>query len=156
MVDDFKQFSDIDFKEMPSNIKTYFEDDSKEYKFEISLSENDPKQHIMFRCPNLGSLLDEKIYYYAKYSNFKQLLQGQKPVTEDGYQKITIPECDRFLEKFKRAILAMNMGLQKQRKQQYDSTELLERAKNSIKIRLGKLGFTDELFQTKIVQNLYP
>ena len=149
-VDDFRQFSDIDFKELPSNIKTYFED-AKEYKFYIS----ELNQNVMFRCPNLGSLLDEKIYYYAKYMGLKIMLQEKKVITEEGYQQITINDCDRFLEKFKRAILAMNNGLQKQRKQRYDETELLEREKTSIRTRLTKLGITDNAFQTTIVQSLY-
>ena len=154
LVDDFKQFSDIDFKELPSHIIPYFQDDSKEYNFEISLS--DTKQKLMFRCPNLGALLNEKIYYYAKYSEFKQLLQQNQPIQDTEYKTLTIPECDRFLEKFKRAILAMNIGLQKQRKQNYDATSLLEREKTSIKNRLTKLAFTNPSLQTAIIQSLYP
>ena len=150
MIDDFKPFSDIDFKDPQSNIKASFED-SKEYKFYIS----ELNQNIIFRCPNLGSILDEKIYYYAKYSELKKLLQEKKPITEEGYQQITIYDCERFLEKFKRAILAMNKGLQKQRKQKYDDAELLEREKNSINTRLTKLGITDELLKQIIVQSLY-
>jgi len=154
LVDDFKQFSDIDFKELPIHITPYFQDDSKEYNFEISLS--DIKQKLMFRCPNLGALLNEKIYYYAKYSEFKQLLQQNQPIQDTEYKTLTIPECDRFLEKFKRAILAMNIGLQKQRKQNYDTASLLEREKTSIKNRLDKLAFTNPSLQTAIIQSLYP
>ena len=154
LVDDFKQFSDIDFKELPKHITPYFDDDSKEYNFEISLS--DIKQKLMFRCPNLGALLNEKIYYYAKYSEFKQLLQQNQPIQDTEYKTLTIPDCDRFLEKFKRAILAMNMGLQKQRKQNYDAASLLEREKTSVKNRLDKLAFTNPSLQTTIIQSLYP
>jgi hypothetical protein len=154
IVDDFKQFSDIDFKELPTHIIPYFQDDSKEYNFEISLS--DVKQKLMFRCPNLGALLNEKIYYYAKYSEFKQLLQQNQPIQENEYKTLTIPDCERFLEKFKRAILAMNMGLQKQRKQNYDAASLLEREKTSVKTRLDNLDFTNGTLQTAILQSLYP
>lgn len=154
LVDDFKQFSDIDFKELPRHIIPYFQDDSKEYNFEISLS--DTKQKLMFRCPNLGALLNEKIYYYAKYSEFKQLLQKGQPIQDIEYNTLTIPDCDRFLEKFKRAILAMNMGLQKQRKQNYDAASLLEREKTSVRNRLDKLEFTNGSLQTAILQSLYP
>ena len=110
----------------------------------------------MFRCPNLGALLNEKIYYYAKYSEFKQLLQQNQPIQDIEYKTLTIPDCDRFLEKFKRAILAMNMGLQKQRKQNYDAASLLEREKTSVKNRLDKLEFTNGSLQTAILQSLYP
>jgi hypothetical protein len=150
MVDDFKQFSDIDFKEIPQTIKSFFEK-SKEYSFYISeLDEN-----VLFRCPNIGALLDEKIYYYSKYTEFKQMLQERKPITEQGYEKLNVIECDRFLEKFKRAILAMNKGLQKQRNEGILPDELLIKEINSIMNRLDKLGFKDPTFKDKIIQSLY-
>lgn len=150
MVDDFKQFSDIDFKETPTSIKPYFEK-SIDYKFFISeLNEN-----VLFRCPNIGSLLDEKIYYYAKYTQFKKLLEERKPITEEGYDKLTVMDYERFLEKFKKAILAMNKGLQKQRFPEILPDELLEKERKSIKTRLTKLGTTDEDFKNMVVQTLY-
>jgi hypothetical protein len=151
MVDEFKQFSDIDFKEIPESIKSFFEN-SKEYTFYISeLDEN-----ILFRCPNIGSLLDEKIYYFAKYIEFKNLLEERKPITEEGYEKLTTIDCDRFLEKFKRAILAMNKGLQKQRFPGILPDELLVKERSSIIKRLEKLGIKDNKIKEKIMQSLYP
>jgi hypothetical protein len=150
MVDDFKQFSDIDFKETPLSIKPYFEK-SIDYKFFIS----ELNQNVLFRCPNIGSLLDEKIYYYTKYVQFKKQLEERKPVTEEGYETLTIIDCDRFLEKFKKAIIAMNKGLQKQRNPGILPDELLEKERNSIKTRLSRQGVTDESLKTNIVQSLY-
>lgn len=150
MVDDFKQFSDIDFKETPTSIKPYFEK-SIEFKFFISeLNEN-----ILFRCPNIGSLLDEKIYYYSKYFQFKKQLEERKPITEEGYEKLTIIDCERFLDKFKKAILAMNKGLQKQRFPGILPDELLEKERNSIKTRLTKIGVNDESLKNGIVESIY-
>ena len=105
--------------------------------------------------PNFGSLLDEKIYYYAKYTQFKKLLEERKPITEEGYDKLTVIDCERFLEKFKKAILAMNKGLQKQRFPEILPDELLEKERKSIKTRLTKLGTTDEDFKNMVVQTLY-
>lgn len=150
MVDDFKQFSDIDFKEMPISVKPYFEK-SIEFKFFISELE----QKILFRCPNIGALLDEKIYYYSKYFQFKKLLEERKPITEEGYEKVTIVDCERFLDKFKRAILAMNKGLQKQRFPEMLPDELLEKERNSIKTRLTKIGINDEQLKNGIVESIY-
>ena len=150
MVDDFKQFSDIDFKEIPQTIKTFFEK-SKEYTFYISeLDEN-----VLFRCPNIGALLDEKIYYYLKYTEFKQLLEERKSITEEGYEKLTLFECDRFLDKFKRAILALNKGLQKQRFRGILPDELLEKERNSIINRLDKLGVKNNTIKDRVIQSLY-
>ena len=150
MVDDFKQFSDIDFKETPVSVKPYFEK-SIDFKFFIS----ELNQTVLFRCPNIGSLLDEKIYYYTKYSEFKKLLEERKPITEEGYDKLTVIECERFLDKFKRAIVAMNKGLQKQRNPGILPDELLEKERNSIKSRLSRIGITDETLKTAILQSLY-
>ena len=150
MVDDFKQFSDIDFKDVPQNIKLFFEK-SKEYKFYI----DELNQNVLFRCPNIGSLLDEKIYYYSKYTEFKNLLEERKPITEEGYENLTYIDCDRFLEKFKRAILAMNKGLQKQRFPGILPDELLIKERSSIINRLDKLGVKDDTIKEKILQNIY-
>jgi hypothetical protein len=150
MVDDFKQFSDIDFKETPLSVKPYFER-AIDYKFFIS----ELNQDVLFRCPNIGSLLDEKIYYYTKYTEFKKMLEERKPITEEGYDKLTVIDCERFLEKFKRAILAMNKGLQKQRFPGILPDELLEKERNSIKTRLSRQGVADETLKTMIIQSLY-
>jgi hypothetical protein len=150
MIDDFKQFSDIDFKDVPQNIKNYFEK-SIEFKFYI----NELNETILFRCPNIGSLLDEKIYYYAKYSEFKKLLEERKQITENGYEQLNIMDCNRFLDKFKRAILAMNKGLQKQRFIGIMPDELIEKEKLSIMSRLTKLGIIDESLKNTILLSLY-
>ena len=150
MVDDFKQFSDIDFKDVPQNIKLFFEK-SKEYKFYI----DELNQNVLFRCPNIGSLLDEKIYYYSKYTEFKNLLEERKPITEEGYENLTYIDCDRFLEKFKKAILAMNKGLQKQRFPGILPDELLIKERSSIINRLDKLGVKDDTIKEKILQSIY-
>jgi hypothetical protein len=150
MVDDFKQFSDIDFKDVPQNIKLFFEK-SKEYKFYI----DELNQNVLFRCPNIGSLLDEKIYYYSKYTEFKNLLEERKPITEEGYENLTYIDCDRFLEKFKKAILAMNKGLQKQRFPGILPDELLIKERSSIMNRLDKLGVKDDTIKEKILQSIY-
>ena len=161
LIDDYKQFVDIDFKEVSRDMISYFQDDLKEYNFEISLS-SDTKQNLLFICPNLGSLLNEKIYYYVKYFNFKQILQNKGIIGEDGYQKITIDDCDRFLEKFKRAILVMNKGLQIQRQQPKDKKnkildyDTLALEKDSVIKRVNNFGFTDKYFKLKIVDSLYP
>jgi hypothetical protein len=154
-IDDYKQFSDIDFKELPENIVTYFENDPREFGFEISLS-SDTKQNLLFICPNLGAILNEKIYYYTKYFNFKKLLQNKKQITEDGYQTLTIDECQRFLDKFTRAILAINRGLLLQRAHQKQGSDITSLERKSIKKRLENLGYTNEKFQLKVIESLYP
>ena len=69
MIDDFRQFSDVDFKKVPQDIMKHF-DTATDYDFDIS----ELNTKVLFRCPNLGALLDEKVYYYAKYMEIKNLL----------------------------------------------------------------------------------
>ena len=75
---------------------------------------------------------------------------------EPGYEKLTIYDCERFLEKFKRSILAMNNGLQRQRFPGILLDELKLKEKNSIMTRLNKLGFTNEPVKREVFESLYP
>ena len=150
MVDDFKQFSDIDFKEIPASVKPYFEE-SIAYKFFIS----ELNQTVLFRCPNLGSLLNEKLYYYSKYFQFKKMLEERKPITEEGYENLTVIECDRFMDKFERAILAMNKGLQKQRDSELSQAELLEKEINYKKLLLNIDTAKESIFPSQSVSKIY-
>jgi hypothetical protein len=157
-IDEYKQFSDIDFKEVPTDIKPFFESEQREFNFDISLS-GDTRQHLLFVSPNLGALLNEKIYYYTKYFKYKQLLESKKQITDPGYETLTIDDCNRFLEKFKRAIVIMNNGLQIQRQthkqKDVDKDTIDKMEKESIIKRVGHIGFTNEKFQKKIYDSLY-
>lgn len=151
MVDEFKPLSDVDFKEMPENIRELF-GKTNDYIFYIPELE----QRILFKCPNIGSLLDDKIYYYIKYTQIKQLLEEKKPVVEPGYERITIPECIRILLKFKRAILALNHGLQKKRFSMLQEEELIEKEKLSIMTRLDKNSSSmNDSLKKMILDSLY-
>jgi hypothetical protein len=145
MIDDFRQFSDVDFKKVPEDVMKHF-DTATDYSFFIS----ELNTKVLFRCPNLGALLDEKVYYYAKYMELKNLLTQHKPITEPEYKTTTIPECERFLEKFKRAILPLNKGLQRQRGKQVAAE------KETMEPRLLKLKVTDPELIRSVIVSLYP
>jgi hypothetical protein len=145
MIDDFRQFSDVDFKKVPQDIMKHF-DTATDYSFIIS----ELHTKVLFRCPNLGALLDEKVYYYAKYTELKNLLTQNKPITDPEYKTTTIPDCERFLEKFKRAILPLNKGLQKQRGKQVTAE------KETMEPRLIKLNVTDPELIRSVIVSLYP
>jgi hypothetical protein len=143
---------------VPTDIKPFFESEQREFNFDISLS-GDTRQHLLFVSPNLGALLNEKIYYYTKYFKYKQLLESKKQITDPGYETLTIDDCNRFLEKFKRAIVIMNNGLQIQRQthkqKEVDKDTIDKMEKESIIKRVGHIGFTNEKFQKKIYDSLY-
>ena len=121
-------------------------DTATDYSFFIS----ELNTKVLFRCPNLGALLDEKVYYYAKYMELKNLLTQHKPITEPEYKTTTIPDCERFLEKFKRAILPLNKGLQRQRGKQVAAE------KETMEPRLLKLKVTDPELIRSVIVSLYP
>jgi hypothetical protein len=145
----FRPISDIDFKQIPDSLKIFFER-SVDYQFEIA--ELDEK--ISFRCPDIGSLLDEKIYYYAKYAEFKDLLIKRKRITEPGYELLTVDECERLLTKFKKAILSLNKGIQTVRFPGISPDELYEKEIQSLTNRLKKLK-VNTLIIDIIIQGLY-
>jgi hypothetical protein len=145
MIDDFRQFSDVDFKKVPEDVMKHF-DTATDYSFFIS----ELNTKVLFRCPNLGALLDEKVYYYAKYMELKNLLTQHKPITDPEYKTTTIPDCERFLEKFKRAILPLNKGLQRQRGKQVAAE------KETMEPRLLKLKVTDPELIRSVIVSLYP
>jgi hypothetical protein len=137
LVEDYKQFSDIDFREMPSDVKDFFEK-TNDYPFYIA----ELGEQVLLKCPNIGALLDEKIFYFIKYMRFKQTLEYGRSVDEVGYENLTLNECVRILSKFTRAIIALNSGLEKQ--------------KVSIRTRLDKMIRKDNTLKETIVASLYP
>lgn len=145
----FKQFSDIDFKEVPEIIKEYFNDIIL-FNFYVE----ELKETLSFYCPNIGSLLNEKLYYYCKFFRFKKMLEKREIIREPEYTSLTIFDCERFLEKFKRAILAMNTGLQKQRFNGISGDELINAEKNFVLKRLSKFQI-DAPLKNEIVKSLY-
>ena len=149
MDDDYKAFSDIDFKELPENIKPYFRI-TRPYPFYVE----ELNQNLLFICPNIGAMIDEKIYYYAKYTKFLGILEENKKITEEvGYDRLNIAECKRMLDKFKRSIVALTKGLEKSRNPDSSEEEVLNKQKKYINNKLIKFGYDNDLVQ-KINTNL--
>ena len=84
-----------------------------------------------------------------------KMLQNKQPITEEGYANLSIEECDRILQKFKRAILAMNNGLQRRRFSEISPAELIPKERNAIMNRLTKLGIADTALKEGIIASLY-
>ena len=100
--------------------------------------------------------LDEKIHYFSKYVELKGILASGSKITEPGYETTTIADCDRYIEKFKRSILAMNNGLQKMRSPELTSSERDAKERTSILSRLQKINVTDPVIIGNVVEALYP
>jgi hypothetical protein len=95
----YKALSDVGFGEMNEDIKTYFENPLY-FPFYIDMFET----ISLFITPTLDDILDEKLYYYSKYSNAKNKLKKGEIITEKGYENLTEENCDFYMLKFNKAI----------------------------------------------------
>lgn len=152
-VNDYKPFADIDFKNLAEPIGAFFQDVIS-YPFFIP----ELNTHVLFTCPNIESILNEKLYFYIKYTGFLEILKTRNPVTEIGYTKLDIRECFRILDKFKRAILAINKGILKQLEplsQSQSELLLTDKLKDSIRSRLNKFNVVSPQMQEIVINSLY-
>jgi hypothetical protein len=106
---EFKAFSDIDFKEITEDLTQHFNNVIK-YPFHIEELNTD----VLFVCPHLKSIIDEKLYFYSKYWDYAIQLEQGKKITDPGYENLTLKECNFYLEKFGKPIKALTLGLIKQ------------------------------------------
>jgi hypothetical protein len=145
-----KALADVDFKETPAEVSPYFKTTHK-YPFHIDELQTD----VLFICPNIGSLIDEKIYLYAKYTRFKLLLEAGEKVIEEGYETVNLDTCRFYREKFSKAILALTLGLVRSRQPGVLNATLLSYQVKFVEKRLESHKITDPL-KTEIMKSLFP
>lgn len=98
--DKFKRaLSDIGFGEMKEEIKRYFENQNYSQLYVDVF-----KTNALFITPTLDNMLDEKLYFYSKYSNMYNRLYNGEQIHDKGYEQVTLDECSFFKQKFYRAI----------------------------------------------------
>ena len=98
----FKAVSDIGFGEINEDIKQYFVN----YQYSPIFIDYFDKSSL-FITPTIDDMLAEKIFYYAKYLKYQNMIIIKEPIIEQDYATLTSEECDRLLVKFKRAILKL-------------------------------------------------
>jgi hypothetical protein len=143
----FKALSDIDFKDLDEEAKVYYSR-CIQHKSSIDL-DSELDIDLTFKCPSHMSQLNEKLYYYSKY-----VVLHHRDHPEDGLTKI---EHERFLDKFKRAILALNNGLQKQKHPKVSDIELKQLEIDFIVTKLKALdipGINQELAKDLLTQGV--
>ena len=145
-----KALADIDFKETPAEVSPYFEKTHK-YPFHIDELQTD----VLFICPNIGSLIDEKIYLYAKYTGFKLLLEAGEKIIDEGYETVNLDTCRFYREKFSKALLALTLGLVRSRQPGLLNASLLAYQVKFVEKRLDAHKITDPL-KTEIMKSLFP
>lgn len=112
----FRPISDVDFKELSPDIQPFFAEPNIFNKYIPELDTN-----IRVICPNITGIIDEKLFYYIKYMDYKNKLESGEPITELG---LTIQECIRLSQKLKRSIIAISYALQEQQHPTNNQAEL--------------------------------
>ena len=127
--DGFVAFSDIDFGKVPkpefyAKLQKVEPDSSKAKTIILDLP-------VLFECPSIGTLLDEKIYYYGEYSKKKD----EATIKGDN---ASIASCDYFLAKFKKAIISLNNGIQLSKTDPLDAVALENACRKHLKNILNR------------------
>jgi hypothetical protein len=145
-----KAFADIDFKETPAEVSSYFKTTHK-YPFFIEGLQTD----VLFICPNIGSLIDEKIYLYAKYTRFKLLLEKGEKILDEGYETVNLNNCKFYMDKFARALIALTLGLVRLRQPGLLNASLLAYQVKFVQKRMDSHNIPDPL-KAEIMKALFP
>ena len=144
----YKALSDIDFKELPAELAPYF---NQVHKYEFYIEEL--KTDVLFVCPHMGALIDEKLYFYSKYMKYKILLEKGKKITDPTYENVTIDECDYLLNKFSKAVNGLTYGLEQQRNPDLVGDMLLDKQKKFLSQRLDKFNVIAET-KSRLINSL--
>jgi hypothetical protein len=97
---------DVGFGNISENVRPYFE-----HPQVFRMYNNTLEQELMFRCPNMEAILDEKLYYYLKFIQFRDILRRGSAIHEKGYEDMNTESLNFFIQKFKRSIKAIVDGL---------------------------------------------
>jgi hypothetical protein len=139
----FQAMMDIDFKPVPQEMSNLY---ANPYRKDIHVPPLGTE--ISFLSPNIGSMLDEKIFYYVKYFKYWKRLDHRERVMEEynGVQtEITKEICEFMIGpvdrvarpneqgKFDKAIRALTKGLEKKK-----GKNTVESYRESVKRRLNK------------------
>jgi hypothetical protein len=139
----FRPISDVDFKELFPDIQPFFAEPNVFNRYVPELDTD-----IRFICPNIAGIIDEKLFYYIKYMNFKKKLESGEPIEEPG---LTIQECDRLSQKLKRSIKAITYALQEQEYPRNNPSELIKKQKQYLMDLLkSKKDIINEVAKSKI------
>lgn len=121
----YKAMADIDFKELPPQIKPYFENT---IKFPITVARWG--LDLLFECPTIDAMIDEKTYYLIKYNRILDVSTQQNDT-------VKIYDSNFHLLKIYKALKALIEGLVISNPT-LSSRKLLE---NKIIAMLNKMGY---------------
>jgi hypothetical protein len=108
----------------------------------------------LFVCPNIGALVDEKLYFYTKYMKYRLLLEKGEKIKEVGYETVTLADCTFYLNKFAKAILALTYGLEQSRHPELSQKSLIDKQEEYVNKRLTTYTVEDRL-KNAVITSLF-
>lgn len=147
----FKALSDIGFGEINEDVRKFFDNYLYSPIYVGYFEEN-----ALFITPTIDDMLAEKLFYYAKYFKFQNMLERKEPIVEEDYSNLTFDDCDRLLVKFKKAILKLIDAIL--RRDYFDSTDFEALDSKKLILRAILKGYDDFTNQEKeyIILSIYP
>ena len=144
----YDALSDVGFGKINENIIPYFKTPKN---FQIFVPELN--QTLVFKCPTIDSILDEKLYYYLKFIEFKNILNTGGQIFESGYENTKEEDLNFFMKKFKRSIIAILDGLIIQEFGNIDATEIVDNRKIMLQNVLYEFK-SDNRYKEQVIQSI--
>ena len=137
---------DVGFNKINENVARFF-NNPKNFQF----SDPDLETNLLFRCPEIQSILEEKLYYYLKYVKLRDILKNGEIINEKGYENLTIDNINYFTQKFKRSIMSIIDGLIIRDHGNITQDEMTEMEFITLRLELGKV-YNDDLFDKDFLE----
>jgi hypothetical protein len=150
----YKALCDVGFGKTSEIVRPYFEHPQVFKMHNAELGED-----LMFRCPNIDAILDEKLYYYLKFIQLRDIINQGSTIQEEGYEDMNVETLNFFIQKFKRSIKAIVDGLIMQQFGDIDKTEITDNERMILQYKLNKFNannnFKEEVIKSVLNSNPY-
>ena len=144
----YTALSDVGFGKITDNVMSFFIN-SKNYQIIVP----ELNQTLVFKCPTIDAILDEKLYYYLKFIEFRNILKEGGQIFESGYENTKEEELNFFMTKFKRSIIAILDGLIIQEFGNISVTEIADNRKIMLQNVLYEFK-SDNRYKEQVIQSI--
>ena len=91
----YKALCDVGFGKTSEIVRPYFE-----HPQVFKMHNDELGEDLMFRCPNIDAILDEKLYYYLKFIQLRDIINQGSTIQEEGYEDMNVETLNFFIQKF--------------------------------------------------------
>ena len=150
----YKALCDVGFGKTSEIVRPYFEHPQVFKMRNAELGED-----LMFRSPNIDAILDEKLYYYLKFIQLRDIINQGSTIQEEGYEDMNVETLNFFIQKFKRSIKAIVDGLIIQQFGNIEQAEITDNERMILQYKLNKFNannnFKEEVIKSVLNSNPY-